>query len=106
QGPAGFHRALASKLGYRPAFVSVLVSALSAQLPVRLTLLDASGRSLGGAGAQGKIVKDIPYSDYMEFATNGATTSQMAMVATPDAGNFTIALTPTGAPPAPFTISV
>ncbi|MEQ1871645.1 MAG: hypothetical protein ABL961_16640, partial [Vicinamibacterales bacterium] len=92
QGSSGFHRALAERLSYRPQFVSVLLSSDVGALPVGLQLLDASGRALGGTGDQGKIKKDIPFSDFFNFSNGTSSSAQMALIAVPDPGAFSIRL--------------
>src|SRR6185503_16095978 len=107
-GAQQFQRVLAEKLSYRPAFISVLLSSAAGDLPVRLQVSDASGRSLGGAGQQGKSIKDIPYSDFLQFGTGGATVGQLAMLAAPDAGTYTIRLIAPAGPlsTTPFTLGL
>jgi hypothetical protein len=105
---APFHHDVAQKISYRPGHISVLIAG-GTQLPFAMSLVDAAGRRLGGAGADGKIVKGIPFGDYLQFATPGsAPTAQMAIVAAPAAGTFTIRLDRVAGVPdsEPFTLSV
>jgi hypothetical protein len=106
-GPATFHHDLATKISYRPPHISVLVSSAT-QLPVTMSIVDGQGRRLGGAGSDGKILKEIPFGDYLQFDATGAPTAQMALIATPDAGDFTIKLGPVAGVPntQPYTLSV
>jgi hypothetical protein len=107
-GAAAFHQDVARKISYRPAHISVLISG-GTTLPVRLTLVDAAGRRLGGVGVAGKITKEIPFGDYLQFATPGsAPTAQMAMIAAPVPGAFTIRLERVAGVPdsEPYTLSV
>src|SRR5262249_52816626 len=93
-GVQTFHQQMAAKLAFRPAHESVMIGG-QAPLPYALRLVDASGRRTGGsADATGKILKEIPFSDVLMFASGGVTTSSLAMVTTPDPGNWTIALDP------------
>ena len=106
-GAAAFHHDLAQKISYRPGVISVLISAAGSSLPVTLRLVDGAGHSLGGVVAS-KLVKEIPFGDYLVFAdAGGAPTAQMALIAAPVSGDFTIHLEPiAGAPALPYTLSV
>ena len=109
EGAAAFHLDLAKKISYRPAHLSVIVDSGAQPLPVALTLIDAQGRRLGGVDAQGKVTKAIPFGDYLQFAnSNGAATSQLAVLAAPDAGDFKIRLEKTAfaSAGASFTLSI
>ncbi len=78
-------------------------------LPVGLTLVDAQGRRVGSTDAQGKIRKEIPFGDYLQFSDpNGAATGQFAIVAAPEPGDFKIRLEKTAfaSSDATFTLSV
>jgi hypothetical protein len=96
KGGADFQRDLASKIAYRPEHVSIMLDSGSNPLPVSLTLIDSTGRKLGGTGEKGKIVKEIPYGDYLTFkdqtTTPPTTSGQLAMIAVPTAGAFRIRL--------------
>ena len=108
-GPAAFHHDLAQKISYRPAHISVLISSgSSSPLPVAMSLVDGQARRLGGSASAGKILKEIPYGDYLQFDAGGSPTAQMALIATPDAGDFTIKLDPVSGVPntQPYTLSV
>ncbi len=104
-GPAAFHHDLAEKISYRPGHISVLLSA-PGPLGVTLSLVDGAGRRLGGVLA-GKVIKEIPFGDYLQFGAAGLPTAQLAMIAAPDLGDFKIRLDPiAGMSPLPFTLSV
>ena len=107
-GASAFHQDFARKISYRPAHISVLISSGSS-LPVRMTLVDSAGRRLGGEGLAGKITKEIPFGDYLQFATPGlAPTAQMALIAAPVPGAFTIRLERIAGVPdsEPYTLTV
>ena len=62
-------RELASRWSYRPAHLSALVSACGgAPGAVPPQRLDAQGRRVGGSDADGKVIKQIPFSDALTFA--------------------------------------
>jgi len=92
KGGADFLRDLSSKIAYRPEHISVMLDSGSNPLPVSLTLIDSTGRKLGGTGEKGKVVKEIPYSDYLIFKDQTVTSGQLAMVSVPTAGTFRIRL--------------
>jgi 5-hydroxyisourate hydrolase-like protein (transthyretin family) len=92
-GASQFHEGFARSTAYRPPSMSVLVTSTAGALPVMLTLRDSTGRTLGGTNAQGKVIKEIPFSDYLSFNDEtGITTGQMAIVAVPASGNITVQL--------------
>jgi 5-hydroxyisourate hydrolase-like protein (transthyretin family) len=113
-GAAAFHGDVASKISYRPGTISVLASTQSGAVPVRLAIVDAAGRRTGGADANGKVIKEIAFSDVLAFKdTNGTLTAEMAIVGAPDAGptgtgTFTVRLTRAPDVPdnTPFTLSL
>ena len=91
KGTVPFHRDLSTRLAYRPGFVSVLATGDSGLLPVAISLVDAGGKRVGGIDAKGKVVKEIPYSDFLTFTdASGAVTGQLAMLAAPAAGDLTL----------------
>lgn len=105
-GVSLFHQQMAEKVAYRPSHMSVMVGGAAA-LPFDLVLVDGAGRQLGGKDAAGKVLKQIPFSDAMTFTTAGAATAAMALVTTPEPGDYVIRLDPiAGAAPAPVTLSV
>ncbi|HIJ94565.1 MAG TPA: hypothetical protein HPP94_02280 [Desulfuromonadales bacterium] len=108
KGGADFQRDLASKIAYRPEHISVMLDSGSAPLPVTLTLIDSTGRKLGGVGDKGKIVKEIPYSDYLIFKDQTVTSGQLAMVSVPTLGAFRIRVErlPGADPAAPFNLAI
>lgn len=91
-GWSGLQNDFARKINYRPEHISIMLDAAGAPLPVSLTLVDSSGRALGGVGLKGKINKEIPFSDYLTFKDQGTTLGQMALLAVPEAGAYTIRL--------------
>lgn len=108
KGNVDFQRELATRLAYRPGFVSVLVTGDSGTSPVTVTLVDGSGRRLGGTDEKGKITKEIPYSDMLAFTDgSGAVTGQLAMLAAPAAGDLTVRLQPPpGSAGGTYTLSI
>ncbi|MCU1382351.1 MAG: LamG domain protein jellyroll fold domain protein [Acidobacteria bacterium] len=105
-GVSGFHRQMAEKIAYRPGHVSVIAGG-AGPMPFTLTLRDGAGRLLGGTDPAGKVLKQIPFSDLMTFSTGGAATAALALVTTPDPGDYLITLDPiAGAAPAAITLSV
>jgi hypothetical protein len=108
KGGSDFQRDLASKIAYRPEHISVMLDSGTNPLPVSLTLIDSNGRKLGGTGDKGKVVKEIPYSDYLVFKDQNTTSGQLAMVSVPTAGAFRIRLErlPGADPVAPFNLAI
>ncbi|MGE5243771.1 MAG: carboxypeptidase regulatory-like domain-containing protein [Betaproteobacteria bacterium] len=109
QGVAQFHQAVAQKIAYRPGSLSVVIGDAGGPLPFDLTLLDAAGNQIGGSGGAGKVLKQIPYGDYLAFHDGaGGTIGEMALVSAPAPGAFTIRLDaiPEAALDTPFTLSV
>jgi len=104
-GAAAFHHDFATKISYRPGHISVLISA-AGPLPVTLTLVDSAGRRLGGIAGV-KVIKEIPFSEYLQFGPLGEPTGQMALIASPESGDFKIRLDPvSGMVGLPYTLSV
>ena len=93
-GPHTFHNELASRWSYRPVHVSALIGGSAGSAPpYRISLVDAQGRRVGGFGANGKVLKEIPYSDLLLFnQAGGGLAGEMAVLAVPDAGVYTVRL--------------
>lgn len=89
-GAAAFHAALASKWSYRPAQLSVMVGA-PAGLPIALSLRDPSGRRTGPS-ATGPAERGIPFSDYLRFTSSDVAHGALALVSTPDPGEYVVRL--------------
>ena len=78
-------------------------------MPFTLRLLDSAGHVVGGTDAQGKVLKQIPFSDFLPFAdASGRAVSQLAIIAAPQPGDFTIELdrVPGSTDDAAFTLSI
>ena len=108
-GASAFHQALGAKWGYRPRFVSVLLASASAPMPFDVVVVDGQGRRVGGTGANGKLVKEIPFSEVVAF-TNGSSqrVGTLLILAAPEAGTYTVRLTRVPGTPAdaPSTLSI
>jgi len=109
-GVSNFHTAFAETVSFRPEHLSVVIGTDGAPLPFRLTLADDQGLGLGEYDAENdKIIKEIPFSDYLIFTdAGGNTTAQMALVLSPQATAYTVRLerNPNAAPGTPFSLSV
>ena len=94
KGASSFHQALAEKVSYRPQHLSVLISSDNGLLPFSMILTDDQGNALGGTEEDDdKIIKEIPFSDFLEFKdSQNATTAQMALVTFPQGSGYTIRL--------------
>ena len=109
KGAQQFHHDLAQAWTYRPGHVSILVSGNGQPLPASFSLTDAQNRRVGTPAAGGKIVKEIPFSDVVDFTNgSGATIARLLVLAAPQAGAFQIAAAAgPGAPAnAGYTVSV
>ena len=94
-GTAAFHRDVAEKLSYRPDHISVLIGSTGGPLPFTLKIVDSQNRQVGGVGGNGKIVKQIPFGDYLVLESgDGEVTGQMAFLAAPAQGDYSIRLEP------------
>ncbi len=90
-GPTTFHLSLSERWAYRPRFASLLLSS-PGPLPYAVTITDAQGRRLGGADADGKFIKQIPYSDVVPIGDPAAGPSAQLLVLTaPENGAYSIA---------------
>ncbi|HMC78364.1 MAG TPA: CARDB domain-containing protein, partial [Vicinamibacterales bacterium] len=100
QGGEAFLNGLAQSWSYRPNHVSVLVTGNGQPLPARFSLVDAQGRRVGDAGADGKIVKEIPFSDVVDFTNaSGLVVARLIVLAAPQPGNYQVKAAPgAGAP--------
>ena len=109
-GLADFHTQLAETVSFRPEHLSVLMGTDGAPLPFRLVLVDDQGNGLGTYDDENeKIIKEIPYSDYLVFAdAAGDATAQMAFIASPEGTGYIIRLerNPDVAPGTPFSLSI
>ena len=109
-GLADFHTQLAETVSFRPEHLSVLISTDGAPLPFRLVLVDDQGNGLGAYDDENeKIIKDIPYSDYLAFEdAEDHATAQMALIASPEGSGYTIRLerNPDVTPGTPFSLSI
>ena len=106
KGALAFHRDLASRLLYRPGFVSVLATGDNGPLPVTISLTDAGGKRLGGSDAAGKLTKEIPFADYLLFKDGGgAGTGQLALLAAP-AGALALSIEPLEGGTGNYTLSL
>lgn len=106
-GGGEFQRDFSSKTAYRPPQVSVVLDGMGAAPPVTMSLIDPTGRVLGGIGEKGKVVKEIPFSDYLTIKDAGQRRGEAAIVSLPSAGAHKIRLTRIpGAVDAPFSLSL
>src|SRR5262249_50214600 len=108
-GVAAFHQDVAQKLSARPAHISVLAGTSAARLPFSLKIFDSQNRQVGGVDEKGKIVKQIPFSDYLIFKNAGGDpTGQAAFLVAPNPGDYTVRLEAVpGVPPdTPYSLSL
>lgn len=108
-GVGAFHRDLAEKISDRPAHISVLVGAAGTPLPFTMRVLDSQGHQVGGVDSSGKILKQVPFSDYLNFkSAAGESIGQMAFLVAPANGTYTVQLDPVAgaSPTTPFSISL
>ena len=108
-GAGAFHADVARKIAYRPPHLSVVVGAAAGAVPFSLTLLDGQNRQVGGVDAKGKVIKQMPFGDYLILDNgSGGTAGQMAFLVAPTPGDYRVRLDPVpGADPnTPFTLSI
>ncbi|MEO8678606.1 MAG: hypothetical protein ABI665_06150, partial [Vicinamibacterales bacterium] len=108
-GVSAFHQDVAQKISYRPAHLSALIGATGGPLPYTLTVADAQNRRVGGTDASGKVIKEIPFADYLRLKDGaGEEAGQMALLVAPPAGAYTVHLTPApgAAPGTLFSLSL
>ena len=108
-GVAAFHHDLTEKISGRPAHISVLIGAGGNALPFTMRITDSQGRQVGGVDTTGKIVKQIPFGDYLNFKNGtGDSIGQMAFLVAPASGAYTVQLdpVPTAGPNTPFSVSL
>ena len=80
---------------YRPGHVAVLVSGNGSPLPARFILNDSQNRRVGANGAENKVIKEIPYSDVLDFTdASGRVTARLLLLAAPQPGTFRISSEP------------
>jgi hypothetical protein len=110
RGAETFHADLASRWSYRPLHMSALLSAAGGgPAPYRVSIVDPQGRRVGGADASGKVSKQIPFSDLLSFSLpGGGLAGEMAVLASPSPGAYTVRLDRTAAVPdgAPYVLSL
>lgn len=109
KGAQTFHYDLAQAWSYRPGHVSILISGNGQPLPARFILTDAQNRRVGAVMADGKIAKEIPFSDVVDFTdASGATTARLLIIAAPQTGTFRIAAASAAGAPvnAGYTVSI
>ncbi len=105
---ATFHRTLAEHVSGRPAHLSIVVASRSGALPVTVSLLDASGRRVGGTDAAGKVIKSMPYSDFLPLTDNGNRIAEAIVLAAPEPGDYHLRFAPVAGAAAgtPFDVSL
>jgi len=107
KGTLPFHRDLATRLAYRPGFISVLANGDGGPAPVTVTLVDGGGKRLGGSNAAGKTTKEIPFSDYLNFSGPSGSAGQLAILAAPSGGTLSVQIAPVpGVTTASYTLSL
>jgi len=108
-GASAFHDHVARTIAYRPPHISVLLGTPGGAVPFSLSLLDSQQRQVGSVDDMGKVLKQIPFSDYLIFENSvGDTAGQMAFLVAPPPGDYSARLDPVPgvAPDTPFTLSV
>src|SRR5262249_5708448 len=107
-GAAPFHQQFAERMSYRPAHVSVLLTAGGDPLPATLTIIDSAGRRTGGTATQGHVGKAIPFSDVATIRNDqGIVIGQLVLIASLDPGALTIQIDrQSGTLATPLTLSV
>ena len=109
-GLVDFHTQWAETVSFRPEHLSVLIGTDGAALPFRLVVVDDKGNTLGACDEENqKIIKEIPFSDYLVFeSAGGNATAQMALIASPGGTGYTIRLERNAdvAPGTPFSLSI
>jgi hypothetical protein len=108
-GVAAFHKDVAEKVSYRPIHISALVGTAGAPLPVTMSIVDGQNRSLGGTDSTGKVIKQIPFGDYLPFSSGAdPPNAQMAFLVAPESGDYAVHLdaVPGAATDMPFTLSL
>src|SRR5262249_39550881 len=84
------------------AHISVVVGTYGGPLPFSLSIVDSQDRQLGSVDDTGKILKQIPFSDYFAFKNvAGDPTGQMALLVAPAPGSYTVRLDPVPGAAAP-----
>jgi Bacterial Ig-like domain/Carboxypeptidase regulatory-like domain len=93
-GAAEFHQDFAENISFRPQHLSILISSDNGPMPLSIILVDDQGNVLGGMDKDhSKVIKEIPFGDYLEFKNSqDIPTSQMALVAFPQASGYRIRL--------------
>ncbi len=106
--PAAFHAALASKTSFRPAHLSVLLTANGGQVPVSLALRNTSQQRTGLVDATGKVEKAIPFSDVVPIVDAGGVEVGRLLLVTAPAGDYAIEVRPlaSATPGATYSMSV
>ena len=109
-GVADFHANFAEIVSFRPEHLSVVIGTNDTPLPFRLMIADDQGQVLGEYDEENdKIIKEIPFSDYLTFADQqGTQTAQMALVSSPQGSAYTVRLdrNPDVAPGTYFSLSI
>jgi hypothetical protein len=107
-GAAAFHRKLAENVAGRPPHVSVVVATQSGPLPFSISMVDASGRRVGRVDADGKVIKGIPFGEFIPLIEGGVQIGQAIVLGAPDAGEYHLQfdLVPGSVATTPFDVSV
>ncbi|MBX2997112.1 MAG: carboxypeptidase regulatory-like domain-containing protein [Caldilineaceae bacterium] len=90
QGILEFQRDFAEAVASRPGHLSVIVGNDNGPAPVLLSLVDATGKRLGVTNVGAPALREIPYGNFFNLMENGSHSSQMALLAVPQAGQYTI----------------
>ena len=105
-GAAAFHASLASKTSFRPAQLSVLLTAGGGPLPVTVALRNGAQQRTGLADASGKFAKEIPFSDVVPITNGSGVEVGRLLLVTAPAGDYVIEIRPVPGAGAAYTMSV
>jgi PKD repeat protein len=92
QGPLLFQEDFAQSAASRPPHLSAITGSAGGENPVVLSILGPAGQRLGLTQAGGEVAREIPFGGFFQFNPASPDSSQMGLLAAPEAGAYTVLL--------------
>lgn len=92
QGPLDFQAAFAQAATSRSLHLSAITGSSAGPAPVAVSVVNPASRRLGTTAAGGAVTRDVPFGALFSFDGTGTPRSQMALVATPEQGSYSVEL--------------
>ena len=90
RGPFAFQESFARATTSRPPYLWAITGSKAGPVPVALNVGSPAGARLGLTAVGGNVARDIPFGAFFSLDGAGPPQSQIALVAAPDQGTYTI----------------